>query len=96
MKPPVISLRPSQGGTSALSPLSCSFLLFLARLIVVVSTCLVILALWPPVRRYQLSTLLFVCVLFVLFFLFVVFVSGEPKQKQGRGLVDHKLVKAPQ
>ena len=25
----------------------------------------------------------FVCVLFVLFFLFVVFVSGEPKQKQG-------------
>ena len=22
--------------------------------------------------------------------------SGEPKQKQGRGLVDHKLVQAPQ
>ena len=35
-------------------------------------------------------------VLFVLFFLFVVVVSGEPKQKQGRGLVDHKLVQAPQ
>ena len=33
--------------------------------------------------------------LFVLFFLFVVVVSGEPKQKQGRGLVDHKLVQAP-
>ena len=48
-----------------------------------------------PVRRYQLPTLLFVCVLFVLFFLFVVVVSGEPKQKQGRGLVDHKLVQAP-
>ena len=27
--------------------------------------------------------------------LFVVNVSGEPKQKQGRGLVDHKLVQAP-
>ena len=27
--------------------------------------------------------------------LFVVVVSGEPKQKQGRGLVDHKLVQAP-
>ena len=33
-------------------------------------------------------------VLFVLLFLFVV-VSGEPRQKQGRGLVDHKLVEAP-
>ena len=32
---------------------------------------------------------------FVLFFLFVVVVSGEQKQKQGRGLVDHKLVQAP-
>ena len=35
---------PSQGGTSALSPLSCSFLFFLARFIAVmstVSTCLV-------------------------------------------------------
>ena len=31
-----------------------------------------------------------------LFFLFVVVVSGEPEQKQGRGLVDHKLVQAPQ
>ena len=25
----------------------------------------------------------------------MVVVSGEPKQKQGRGLVDHKLVQAP-
>ena len=55
----------------------------------------VILALWPPVRRYQLPSLLFVCVLFVLFFLFLVVVSGEPMQKEGRGLVDHKLVHAP-
>ena len=30
-----------------------------------------------------------------LFFLFVVVVFGEPRQKQGRGLVDHKLVQAP-
>ena len=66
--------------------------LLLCRLLVLY----VILALWPPVRRYQLPTLLFVYILFVLFFLFVVFVSGEPKQKQGRGLVDHKLVQAPQ
>ena len=44
----------------------------------------------------QSFALLFVCVLFVLFFLFVVVVSGEPRQKQGRGLVDHKLVQAPQ
>ena len=29
-------------------------------------------------------------------FLFPSFVSGEPMQKQGRGLVDHKLVQAPQ
>ena len=28
--------------------------------------------------------------------MFVVVVSGEPKQKQGRGLVDHKLVQASQ
>ena len=57
-----------------------------------VSTCLVcnssIVATCPS---YQLPALLSVCVLFVLFFLFVVVVSGEPKQKQGRGLVDHKL-----
>ena len=33
-----------------------------------------------------------VCVLFVLFLLFVVILSGEPRQKQGRGLVDPKLV----
>ena len=33
--------------------------------------------------------------IFVLFFLFVVNVSGEPRQKQGRGLVDLKLEQAP-
>ena len=53
-----------------------------------------ILALWPPVLQFQLPALLFVCVLFVLFLLFVVALSGEPKQNQGRGLVDHKLVQA--
>ena len=38
----------------------------------------------------------FVYVLFVLFLFFVVILSGEPKQNQGRGLVDRKLVQAPQ
>ena len=61
------------------------------------SVCLVrILALRPPLIQFQLSALLIVSVLFVLFLLFVVVLSGEPKQKQGRGLVDHKLVQAPQ
>ena len=53
-----------------------------------------ILALWPPVRQFQLPALLFVCVLFVLFLLVVVALSGEPKQNPGRGLVDRKLVQA--
>ena len=39
--------------------------------------------------------MLFVCVLFVLFLLFLVVLSGEPKQKQGRMLVDRTLVQAP-
>ena len=43
----------------------------------------------------QLPALLFVCVLFVLFLLFVVVLSGEPNQNQGRGLVDRKLVDPP-
>ena len=55
-----------------------------------------ILALRPPVLQFQLAALLLVCVLFVLFLLFVVVLSGEPKQKHGRGLVDHKPVQAPQ
>ena len=38
---------------------------------------------------------LFVCVLFVLFLLFVIVLLGEPKQNQGRGLVNRKLVQAP-
>ena len=45
----------------------------------------VILALWPPVLQFQLPALLFVCVLYVLFLLYVVVLSGKPKQKQGRG-----------
>ena len=72
------------------------FHFFLARFIAVVSICLIrILALRPPVLKFQLPFLLLVCVLFVLFLLFVVVLSGESKQKQGRRLVDHKLVQAP-
>ena len=52
----------------------------------------VILALWPPAVQYQLPALLFVCVLFVSFSFFVVVLSGEPKQNQGRWLVDRELV----
>ena len=52
----------------------------------------VIIALWPPALQYQLSALHFVCVLFVLFLLFIIDLSGEPKQNQGRGLFDRKLV----
>ena len=43
----------------------------------------------------QLPALLFVCVLLALFLLFVFVLSGEPKQNQGRRLVDRKLVQAP-
>ena len=61
------------------------------------STCLVcnssIVATCPPIPAAHFA---FVCVLFVLFFLLIVVVAGEPMQKQGRGLVDHKLVQAPQ
>ena len=39
-----------------------------------------ILALWPSAFQYQMPALLFVCVVFVLFLLFVVILSGEPKQ----------------
>ena len=61
------------------------------------SICLIrILAFRPLVLQFQLPSLLLVCVLFVLFLFFVVVLSGEPKQKQGRGLVDRKLVQAPQ
>ena len=49
----------------------------------------------PHVLQFQLPSLLLVCVLFVLFLLLVVVLSGEPRQKQGRGLVDRKLVQAP-
>ena len=55
----------------------------------------VILALQPPVLQYQLPALLFVCVLLVFRLLFVVVLSGEPKQNHGRGLVDRKLVQVP-
>ena len=51
-----------------------------------------ILALWPPVLPFQLPALPFVCVLFSLF---GVVLSGKPKKKQGRGLVDRKQVNPP-
>ena len=70
---------------------------FLARFIAVMSIVLyVILALWPPALQFKLPALLFVCVFFFfLLLLFVLVLAGEPKQKQGRGLVDRKLVQAP-
>ena len=75
-----------------MSPLSCSFSFFLARLLVVVSTCLVcnssIVATCPPIPAAHFA-FRFVLYSFC-FFLFVVFVSGEPGQKQGRGLVEFK------
>ena len=82
-----------------MSPLGCSFSFFLARLIAVASTvytCLVcnssIVATCPSIPAARLAFRLFYS---FCFFFFVVVVSGEPKQKQGRGLVDHKLVQAP-
>ena len=54
-----------------------------------------ILALWPPVLQFQLPALLFDCALAILFLLFVLGLSGEQWQKQGRGLVDRKLVQTP-
>ena len=69
----------------------------MARFIVAVSVVSVslecdssIVATCPSIK---LPGLLFV---FVLVLLFVVVLSVESKQKQGRGLVDHKLVQAPQ
>ena len=47
-------------------------------------------------KHHTQHTLFYSFVLFVLFFLFVVVVSDGPGQKQGRGLVDHKLVQTPQ
>ena len=82
-----------------MSPLNCSFSFFLARLIAVASTvytCLVcnssLVATCPSIPAARFDFRLFYSFLF----LFVVVVSGEPKQKQGRGLVDQKLVQAPQ
>ena len=44
----------------------------------------------------QLPALLFDFILFVSVLLFVVVLSGEPKQNKGRGLVDHKPVQTPE
>ena len=57
---------------------------------------LVLYSMRSPVLQFQLPTLLLVCVLLVLFVLIVLVFSGEPRQKQGRGLFDRKLVQAPQ
>ena len=51
-----------------------------------------ILALWLPALQYKLPALLFVCVLLLMF---VIVLSGEPKQNQGREFIDRKLVEAP-
>ena len=77
------------------------FHFFLARVIAVmsiISICLVcnfsIVATCPsmPAARFAFC-LWFVC--FFLVLLFIVVLAGEPKQNQGRGLVDRKLVLAP-
>ena len=80
-----------------MSPLSCFF--FLARFIVVVSivtVCLVynssVVATCPSIPAARFA---FCYALLVLLVLFVVVLSGEPKQNQGRGMVDRKLVQAP-
>ena len=92
--------RPRQHFCFVLSPLSCSFfIIFPCSLLLLCLLCLFvlykILALWPPTLQYQQPALRFVFVLFVLFLLFVAVLYGEPKQNQGRRLVDGKLVKAP-
>ena len=71
-----------------MSPLSCSFIFLCVCCIFLLVCNFSIEATCPSI---QLPALLFVCVLFVLF---VDVLSGEPKQNQGRGLVDHKLVQA--
>ena len=43
----------------------------------------VILELWSPVLQSSYPLCPYVCVLFILFLLFVFVLSGEPKQKQG-------------
>ena len=58
----------------------------------IVSNCLfkhcghMIQALWSHVLQYQLPAFRFLCVLFVLYVLFVVVLSIEPKPNLGRGM----------
>ena len=54
----------------------------------------VILALWLLVLQFQLPASLFICVLFVLFCVSACF-SSDPKQNQGRCLVDREVVQVP-
>ena len=78
------------------NPIKANSFFFLGCFIAVVSICSVCdFSIVTPTLQCQLSALLFVCVLFVLFLLFVVVLSGEPKQKQGRGMVDPKVCKPP-
>ena len=85
-----------------MSPLGCSFvffsLFFEARFIAVVSIVSIGLVYESSIVATgpSMPALLFVCVQFVLFLFigsfFFFFFFGEPKQNQGRGLVDRKLV----
>ena len=70
--------------------------LLFCRLIAIVSIesiCFIRILAWRlPVIQFQLSALLLVCILFVLFLWFVAVLSGEPRQKQEGGLRDRKVV----
>ena len=74
--------------------LGCSFLNVLARFVAVMSIYIVcdfsIVAACPSVPAVRFAF----CLCFIRFV--VVVLSGEPKQNKGRGLVDRKLVQAPQ
>ena len=90
-----IGSSPTPSTNFVLYPLRCPFFQkfsWLVSLLLFLFVLYVILALWPPSLQCQLPALLFVCVLFVLFLLFVVVLSGHLKQNQGRRLVHRKLV----
>ena len=85
-----------------MSPHSCSLFfsfIFLARFIAAVSIVSIslvcdssIVATCPSISAARFA---FCLCLADLFLLFVLVLSGEPRQKQGQGLVDRKLVQAP-
>ena len=49
------------------------------------SICILVYDSWPPTLQYQLPALLFVCVLFVLFFVFDIVLSGGHSRISGKG-----------